>query len=160
MRLQCWGCCQQLVMHPLGPLVILGPQEEVEQSPQLEPTPGAVCPPLPSFKPTSKSSFVCGECDSSILVHQMDGAFEEVVMWRRNCFKVPHGRAGKSFVQELSRLFSAFASASTMEAFALKAATLLPLLVLQKLHRVSKTREHIECLQRCLALWTGTLRPR
>ena len=51
-----------------------GPQEEVEESPQLEPTPGAVCPPLPSFKPASNSSFVWGECDSGVLVHQMNVA--------------------------------------------------------------------------------------
>ena len=75
--------------------------------------------------------------------------------WKRNLFKVPQGNAEKLFAQELSRLFSAFATASTMEALALKAATLLPLLVLQKPHRASKTRDHVVCLQRRLALWAA-----
>ena len=93
------------------------------------------------------------EC--SALVHQVDTAFDEAVHWKRNILKVPQGNAGKLFAQEVSRLFSAFATASTMEALALKAATLLPLLVLQKPHRASKTRDHVVCLQRRLALWAA-----
>ena len=90
-------------------------------------------------------------------MHQVDTAFDEAVHWKRNILKVPQGNAGKLFAQEVSRLFSAFATASTMEALALKAATLLPLLVLQKPHRASKTRDHVDvvCLQRRLALWAA-----
>ena len=40
-----------------------------------------------------------------------------------------------------------------MECIALKAAFLLPLLVLQKPHRRSKLKEHCKILERRLALW-------
>ena len=54
---------------------------------------------------------------------------------------------------ELSRLFNAFATRSTLEPVALKAATVLPLLVLQKKHRTSKSKDHISCLEKSLAKW-------
>ena len=138
-------------------------QEKDGDTLQLTPTPlptslsTPVCLPLPRYKPVSKASFVWGMYECSALVHQVDTAFDEAVHWKRNILKVPQGNAGKLFAQEVSRLFSAFATASTMEALALKAATLLPLLVLQKPHRASKTRDHVDvvCLQRRLALWAA-----
>ena len=56
-------------------------------------------------------------------------------------------------MRELSRLFSAFASASSMESIALRAAIVLPILLLQKPHRKSKAKEHTECLERRLRIW-------
>ena len=112
-------------------------QEKDGDIPQLTPTPlptslsTPVCLPLPRYKPVSKASFVWGMYECSAVVHQVDTTFDEAVHWKRNLFKVPQGNAEKLFAQELSRLFSAFATALTMEALALKAATLLPLLVLQ-----------------------------
>jgi len=61
--------------------------------------------------------------------------YAEVVHWRRNCFSVPFGKAGRDFVSELSRLYLAFGSASTLEAVALKTATVLLILLLQKLSK-------------------------
>jgi hypothetical protein len=62
--------------------------------------------------------------------------------------EVPVAKSGKEFVRELSRLFSAFASASSMESIALKATVVMPILLLQKPHRRSKTKDHIACLER------------
>ncbi len=76
-----------------------------------------------------------------------------MVHWRINNFKVPWGKVGKEFVHELSRLFSAFASASSMESIALRAAIVLPILLLQKPHRKSKAKEHAACLERRLRVW-------
>ena len=56
-------------------------------------------------------------------------------------------------MHELSRLFSAFASASSMESIALRAAIVLPILLLQKPHRKSKAKEHTACLERRLRIW-------
>ena len=83
----------------------------------------------------------------------MESIYSEVVHWRRNCFTVPHGKAGREFVGELSRLYLAFASASALETIALKAVTVLPILVLQKPHKASKAKEHIVCLERRLRFW-------
>ena len=65
----------------------------------------------------------------------------------------PFSKAGKEFVNEPSRLFLAFASASALKSIALKAATVLPILLLQKPQRASKTKEHIACLERRLKSW-------
>ena len=70
-----------------------------------------------------------------------------------NSFKVPSGKSGKEFVRELSHLFSAFASASSMESIALKATIVMPILLLQRPHSRSKTKEHATCLERRLRIW-------
>lgn len=58
-----------------------------------------------------------------------------------NLFMVPYGKAVKSFVSELARLFKAFATASALESIALKAATLMPILLLQKPVSKSKAKD-------------------
>ena len=88
-----------------------------------------------------------------MFVRSITNAYNEVVHWRRNIFKVPSGRAGKSFVRELVRLFNAYAESNTLESIAVTAAMTLPSLVLQKLHRSSKAKKHAQCLERCTNYW-------
>lgn len=66
---------------------------------------------------------------------------------------LPSGSSGKQFTAELAKLYDAFASESSYEGFAIKAAMIMPALLLQKPHSKSKTRDHILCLNRRLALW-------
>ena len=66
---------------------------------------------------------------------------------------VPTGKAGTNFVKELTKLYQAFADASSLERIALKACTVLQCLVLQKPHARSKTKEHATHLERRLSLW-------
>ena len=67
--------------------------------------------------------------------------------WKRNLFKIPSGKSGKSFVRELSRLFHAFGDGSAVECVALKAAMILPALLLQKPYAKSKAKEHAAHLE-------------
>ncbi len=61
---------------------------------------------------------------------------------------------------ELSRLYTAFAAASTLENIALEATVLLPILMLQLPNRKSKPKEHAACLERRLKTWkNGDLEP-
>lgn len=69
----------------------------------------------------------------------------------RNTCAIPFGREGRNFVAQLSRLYLAFGSNPSMEIVALKAATVLPILLLQKR---SKTKDHTICLRRRLARWS------
>ena len=108
---------------------------------------------LPSFEPPANPEFTWRDLDSTSFTRLLDSAYDEAVHWKKNCFKIPQGNAGKSFAKELARLFLAFASGSALESVALKAATVLPLLVLQKSHQNSKTKDHIACLERRLKLW-------
>ena len=66
---------------------------------------------------------------------------------------MPTGWAGNSFVSELASLFRAYADCSVLEVVALSASMVLPILLLQKPHATSKTREHSQCLERRLVSW-------
>ena len=66
---------------------------------------------------------------------------------------VPLGSVGKSFVAELARLYDAFASGSALESVALRAAIVLPILVLKIPHSRSKVKEPVACLERRLKAW-------
>lgn len=63
------------------------------------------------------------------------------------------GNAGNSIVSELARLYKAYAEGSALECVALKATSIMPSLLLQRPHRKSKTKDHIACLTRRMALW-------
>ena len=80
--------------------------------------------------------FTWGKCDTVCFANKLNAAHKEAVNWRPNLIKVPYGKAEKSFVSELARLFNAFATGFTMESIALEAAMLLP--ILQKPARRSK----------------------
>ena len=120
------------------------------------------CPPainntlaLPAFTPMTEPNFTWGERDSESFCKELQTVYDEVVHWRKNCFKIPLGNAGKSLADELCRLYSAFADASALESVALKATVVLPILVLQQPHRRSKQKELIACLERRLKTWKG-----
>ena len=80
-------------------------------------------------------------------------AYEEVIHWRRNLFLVPSGASGEAFVSELARLFQANADTSSLECIALKATTVMQILLLQKPSRTSKTKDHVMHLQRRMNIW-------
>ena len=86
-------------------------------------------------------------------MESMDLAYAEIVHWRKNTFRVPFGNTGKGFVSELSRLYKAYAEGSALEAIALKACTIMPILLLQKPFRSSKQKDHSACLARRLLTW-------
>ena len=68
-------------------------------------------------------------------------------------FKIPSGKSGNSFIRELTRLIRAYAEGSAMESVALKAAMIMPSLLLQKSHRTSKAKDHAAQLERRLKSW-------
>ena len=72
--------------------------------------------------------FLWGNHSAADFANILEATYSEVVHWRRNCFAVPFGKAGREFVDELSKLYLSFASASALESIALKAATVLPIL--------------------------------
>ena len=103
----------------------------------------------------STPAFVQGKLSGSDFADSLHALYADVVHWRHNCFSVPFGKAGKDFVRELSKLYSAYESASILESVALKAAVVLPILAFKKPSRTSKTKQHITLLQRRLCLWSN-----
>ena len=109
--------------------------------------------PLPAFEPSQKANFKWGERPTEEVLTVINNTYDEIVHWKRNLFKVPSGRHGKSFVVELARLFQAYADQSALETVALKAAMILPSLILQKPFQTSKSKDHVACVERRLKLW-------
>ena len=102
----------------------------------------------------AEPTFSWGSCVSATaFANSLNATYDEVVHWKPNFFKVPFGRAGKAFVSELASLYRAFATSSAMESIAMKAAIVLPILLLQKPSRKSKAKEHSTCLERRLSTW-------
>ena len=94
--------------------------------------------------------FTWGEYDSECHTDTLNAAYAKAMHWKVNSFKVPFGQVGLS---ELARLFKAFATSSALESIALKAATLMPILLLQEPARKSKAKDHITYLERRLSTW-------
>ncbi len=109
--------------------------------------------PLPSFTASLEPIFRWGDKDGEDLTEKIDQCYKEIVHWNRNLFKIPSGKAGTSFVREMSHLFQAYAERSTLEGIAMKAAMILPAMLLQKPHSRSRTKDHAKHLERRLGLW-------
>lgn len=77
----------------------------------------------------------------------------KLFIWQHNIFSPTSGMAGESFINELSKLFRAYGESSVIEQIALKAAMILPSLILQNPHHGSKHCHHCECLTQHLSLW-------
>ena len=73
--------------------------------------------------------------------------------WSPNLFKVPFGKIGRDFIDELSRLANLFCDREDYRGWALSALIVAPLLLLQKPNKKSKNREHALVLERRLKLW-------
>ena len=62
---------------------------------------------------------------------------------------LPSGKSGKSFIQELAKLYLSYAENCPLERIAMKACTVMQSLLLQKPFAKSKTKDHQ------LIVWTG-----
>ena len=117
------------------------------------PTPNSIS--LPNFLPAPAANLRWDDCDGPSALQAIDSAYAEVVHWRCNTFMVPSGKAGKDYVREQARLLTAYADGTALEQIALKAAMLMPKLLLHKPHPKSKTKEHTRCLERRLHVWSA-----
>ena len=89
-----------------------------------------------------EQSFKWNNIDGTEFCSLIDGAYEEIVHWKRNIFLVPSGRSGKEFVRELANLYQSYADASPLECIAFKACSVMQSLLPQKPFAKSKTKDH------------------
>ena len=108
---------------------------------------------LPQFEELADPIFVWGTLDGPTCVSAISDSYDVVVHWRPNLFRLPAGRVGEQFIKELSRLFSAFASKSSLESVALKAAFLLPHLILQCSSSKMRPKDISAHIDRRLSQW-------
>ena len=97
--------------------------------------------------------FTWGRLNGEEFCTAIRSAYKETVHWRRNVSKIPSGKSGKDFTEEMARLSRSFAEASALEDIAIMAAMVLPALVLQKPSVNSKAKEHAELLIRRMQQW-------
>ena len=80
-------------------------------------------------------------------------AYEKIVYWKKNLFLLPSGQAGKSFIDEMSRLINEWIRESPLKDIAFKAIMVMPGLLLQKPSRKSKSKDHLTSLENRMKLW-------
>ena len=98
-------------------------------------------------------SFHWGSLEGGDFAQAINAAYAEVTHWRRNVFNVPSGQEGKAFVAELARLFRAYADASALQSVAIKAAMVMPHLLLQRSSPAGKAKDNSSALGRRLLAW-------
>ena len=97
---------------------------------------------LPQFAPLADPVFTRSSHNSESFTADLNAAYGEAVYWKMS------GKARKSFVFELTLLlYKAFATGSSLESIALKAATVMPILLLQKPTQNSKAKNHSACCE-------------
>ena len=109
---------------------------------------------LPPFNVMCAPNFVWGDVPGESFVHSVTCCYNEVVYWRKVLFRIPQAKCGRAFVAEQARLFRAYAVGFALESIALKAAMIMPVLLLQRPHVKSKEKDHVTHLTRRLSLWS------
>ena len=99
------------------------------------------------------SMSIWGSHDVTDLTQIVNSAYDEIVFWRRNIFKLPSGVAGKKYIKESTKLIESWNSATTLGEISLKMLMLMPTLLLQKPSRKSNSKQHSEYLNKRLNLW-------
>ena len=117
--------------------------ENVPFIPAIEVNPSAVNP----------EDIVWGNMPYSELSVKITDLYNEIVHFRRNIFKLPTGKAGKAFVEELTFWLNQWNANTKLNEIAMKAFMILPTLLLQKPSMRSKAKDHSECLQRRIQQW-------
>ena len=113
-------------------------------------------PPLPEIHPSEReanSSKWNGTIDLNDFAIELEMAYQSIVHWKQNIFRVPSGKVGQMFVYELAKLFKAYGESNGIHSVAIKCAMVLPALLLQKPHPRSKDKENIAVLRRRLESW-------
>ena len=71
----------------------------------------------------------------------LEGAYNQIVCWRKDKFMVPTNASGKKFIDEISRLLNLLRSKMPLKNVALKAVHVMPALHLQKPSKTSKAKK-------------------
>ena len=87
------------------------------------------------------------------IISTVNNAYDTIVTWKSNTFKLPGNATGKDVRTKMSRLCDAYTNKTDLEQIALKLLTIFCPLLLQKTNKNSKNKENIEHLKRRLSLW-------
>ena len=85
---------------------------------------------------------------------KLDDVYNEMITWKSNLFEVPRGKAGKEFIEEVSRILSEFTYNTKWKPLSLKLVHVFMPLMLQRPTPRSKPKQNTKYLRERLKLWT------
>ena len=91
-----------------------------------------------------------GEDDISSTIKE---AYQEIIGWKKNFFKLPRGKSGTNFIKELTRLIYLFVENTKWGRIALSMVHIFVPLMLQKPSKTSKAKDHARYLLHRLEKW-------
>ena len=112
-------------------------------------------PPDKSEDIIETSTYKWGEYTNMQSEENVSSIYGKTVYWKKNIFLLPTGKGGRCFVDETTRLIDAWIKGSPLKNIALKIVMIMPSLLLQKLSKDSKAKDHVEALEKRLELWTN-----
>ena len=99
------------------------------------------------------SRFEWGKYEEAQFVKMLNAVYDKVVFWRKNIFLLPSGKSGKQCIEETAGLINSSIHNSLLQDVAFKAIMVMPNLLLQEPGKNSKSKDHLEALNRRLNLW-------
>ena len=132
--------------------------EDQEPSSSQEPPISNVKPSLPDI---TVKPMVDDDCTEDIwgnipyneLHFKLNQIYDEIVFYRKKHFKVPSGKCGKQFIEELTFWIRQLNRNTKLNKIAMKVFMVLPTILLQKPSSKSKAKQHTEALERRLNQW-------
>ena len=97
--------------------------------------------------------FTWGKLNNNEFTNHVNNIYERIVYWKKNLFLLPTGKAGRKFIEELTRLLYCWVNDTTMKDVAFKAVIIMPSLLLQKPSKASKSKYHLIALERRMEDW-------
>lgn len=107
---------------------------------EILPLPGSDRPVYESSDLPPVADFSWGDLDGDAFGKMVGDCYDEGVHWKRNIFLIPSGGAGKAFVDEVARLFQAYADNDAIEPIALKACMVMQICCCRSLESKVKLR--------------------
>ena len=87
-----------------------------------------------------------GKLKGQEIICAVNFAYSKILKWKKNVLLLPSGQAGKSFIEEMTKIMLCFTSSSYMESVALTMLMIMGPLLLQKPSQKSKCKDHIRYL--------------
>ena len=111
-------------------------------------------PSFPSFvKTPDPTPAIWGSLKGLEISKTFESAYDEVIKWKKNLFKVPSGAQGKAYIKATSKVIKFYVNNSPLQNVAMTALMVMPALLLQKPSKRSKAKDHIRHLEDRLKLW-------
>ena len=109
-----------------------------------------------SFTIESPDNIIWGNSSFKQLSSFINKTYDQVLLFRKNLFKIPSGKSGKLFINELCLWLHQFNTSSNLNSIAMKTFFILPAILLQKPSAKSKAKEHSVALIRRLDMWKNS----